>query len=354
MGAGRGREFYIKTFVLVQIGLLAGVLVFFYAHQDEIKADLEERPPEPKRSLLLSADSLLNTVSFFTGSPDDGVELVTPARSFLSFCPGQMMWFLLSRPNASCHGRDKSTSGDYRLEQWLKELPAGSRNGVVNFLYDVGYDINTSYSNWNGTAVRELQASPFLPWQKYMDFVVLSSLEDENCRALPFVTNLNPKMLIIAPPVDSERLRRQGNYQIEPHLLQMEPGVTRLLPGLWALVLENPGPQNSSYELDLIVERSDGTLALFVGSALNRPLTALRRAEAEMGKKVSLYAGATGWQSEADMLNVEDEFSELEDAYPDLHWMPNHNTSFVVRGFLEAELGERYHSGRLGSRVSCE
>ncbi len=348
------RSLIVIFFVTVQLLLLAGVLLFFYSEQDVVKAELEERTLEPVQSLCLSLDTLLNTTSMLTGPNEAGIELVTPARRYLSFCPGQMMWFLLGRPNSQSLGRIDYHGHRYLLDDYAAELGKGCRDGVVSFLYDVGEITDFSYRNWNGTALRELQASPLLPWQKYLDFVVLSSLENSNAGGLPFITDLNNEMLIVAPPIDVERLSNLGNYRRTPNVWQLPLGLTELLPGMWGLVLETPVQYKSAYELDLLIERSDGTLMLYAGSGMNAPRDALHRTEELTGKRVSWYIGATGWSSEADMINFEEAWEALDSEYPHLHWMPNHNTSAVVCEYLEAYLGERYHSGCLGSRVRCE
>ena len=350
----RANNRFLWGFALSQIVLLAIVLVYYGARQEQCKTDLETHAPEALHSFTLSASDVLDQVSFLSGTEEAGIALPTEARQKLNFCPGQMMWGMLRRPTASSAGQAEPEGNVYSEDLWDVDLPASSRDGVVSFLYDLGDDTACSYANWSGTAVFELQASPLLPWQKHLDFVVLSSLEELNAGGLPFITDLNPKTLLIAPPLDMERLYSLGRYESEPRVVQYEEGLHLLLPGMWLLVLPTPEKYDSRYELDIILERGDGSLMLLVGSALNPPIVHLRAAETQMGKRISWYAGGTGWSDDGDMLRVEADLRQIEQEFPELDWQPNFNTGMFVRDYMQEALGERYHNACLGSVMRCE
>lgn len=350
----RAKNRFLWGFALSQVVLLAGVVAYYGARQEQCQTNLETHAPEAVHSFALSENDILDQVSFLSGPEDAGIALPTEARQKLSFCPGQMMWGMLRRPTATSLGMSQPTGKVYAESLWDPELPASCRDGVVNFIYDLGSDTACSYANWSGTVVPELQASPLLPWQKHLDFVVLSSLETPNAGALPFITALNPNTLLITPMIDLDRLAALAKYDGELRVLPFAEGVHRLLPGMWTLVLPTPQQYDSAYELDVVLERGDGTLALLVGSALNPPLVHLRAAEEQLGRRVSLYAGGTGWSNDNDMLNIEADLEQIEQEFPGLEWQPNHNTGLFVRDFMQEALGERYHNACLGSVMRCE
>ncbi|MBQ7568633.1 hypothetical protein IJT17_07515 [bacterium] len=344
---------FLLVLAILQFVLLGWVLCYYAFHQDEVIAGLEVHPAEPYSSLVLSEHEVLDAVNFLSGPESAGIDLITRARSNLSFGKGQMIWGLLSRPTSSSRGKSPRRGTEYSETEWSARMPKSSRDGVVNFLYDVGLSADLAYSNWNGMAVRELQASPLLPWQKYLDFVVLSSFSKSSVEGLPFIINTNPSMLFIVPPASSEQLGWIDFRQGKSNVWQLEEGLHRLLPRLWALVLKTPEECFEPYELDLLLERGDGGIILLVGSAYNAPDVHLQMAEKAMGRPPVLYAGATGWTDDVNMIEFEDRFLRINQMYPDLHWQPN-MTGMTVSAYLEAWLGERYHSARLGSRLRCE
>lgn len=334
----------------VQVLLLGFMLAYFASVQGEVRMELEARPEETEPLPYLPGRDVLDTASLLAGPEFLGIDLPTEFRRGLAFDPGQMTWFLLER---------RLVEGDPLVQRARKAVPAkefkrlreGLGDGVLSFLYGVGSSPELARQNWSGVAVRELQASPLLPWTKHLDFLALSSLGEAEAGGLGFVTALNQGMLLVLPPHDPDRLKRLGGFTRKPNAVVLPEGLHPLGPGLWALVLAAPPASGHPAELDLLVEREDGRLVLFSGSGLNPPLAALRQARRATGRDVALYVGDTGWTVGWDTSGLEAELTALSSEFPDLVVMPGGRTSLVAHGVLESLLGPRYVPGRLGARV---
>lgn len=335
----------------VQVLLLAFLIAYFASVQDQVRMELEARPPGEAPQPHLAARDVLDTVSLFSGPEFLGHDFATEFRRGLSFEAGQFMWFLLQRTLGREAPLVRLASASVPSEKERARLRDGLTDGALSFFYDVGARRELAVSNWNSVGVAELQASPLLPWTKRLDFVALSSLADSAVGGLGFVTELNQGILLLVPPHDPARLRRLGLFARKPNLVELAPGLHPLAEGLWALVLPAPAGSGHPAELDLLVERADGSLALFAGSGLNRPLVALREATRQMGRPVALYVGSTGYAVGWDTRGIEDEILALQQEFPQVVLIPNGDTSVFAHGALEALLGPRYRPGRLGTRL---
>lgn len=342
------RVSWLSVLVGVQVLLLGFLLLYSASVQDSVRMELEARPPEESPEPHLAARDLLDTVSLLSGPEFLGIEFPTEFRRGLSFEPGQFMWFLLSRTVGEDAPLMGLIAGGVASQDERARLRAGLSDGVVSFFYDVGARRDLVVNNWNSVAVRELQASPLLPWTKRLDFVVLSSLSDSAVGGLGFVTELNQGVLLLAPPHDPDRLRGLGLFARKPNLVELPPGLHPLVDGLWAMVLQS----GRGAELDLLVEGSDGRLLLFSGSGLHGPLAALREAKRLTGREVSTYVGSTGFSvGPSETARVEDEALALQREFPAVTLVPNGDTSVFAHGTLGALLGEHYRPGRLGTRM---
>ncbi len=345
------RTSWLVFLVSAQALVLGLVLADFTGVQGQVRMELEARVPETSPGLHLSAPDLLDTANLMTGPEFLGVELPTEFRRHLTFEEGQMVWCVLDRLLGDPDPLVRLAGAAVPLPQEAARIHQGLTDGVLNFLYDLGSRRDLALHNWSGVAVRELQASPLLPWVKHLDFVVLSSLADAGVGGLGFVTDLNQGVLLVLPPHDPDRLRSLQAFNRRPNAVVLPLGLHPLGPGLWALVLEAPLSSGHPAELDLVFARRDGRLALFSGSGLNRPLVALRRVRRELGRDVALYVGATGYLVGGDTSGLEAELARIQAEFPDLEMVPNGDTSLVAHGTLEAWLGTRYRAGSLGSRI---
>jgi len=348
---GLSRTSWLLLWVLVQVLVLGLVMADFSGVQHQVRMELETRVPETDPGHRLPAQDLLDTASLMTGPEFLGVELPTEFRRHLSFQEGQMVWFLLDRLLVDSAPLVRRAASAVPIPQESARIHQGLTDGVLSFLYDLGSQRDLAVHNWSGVVVRELQASPLLPWVKHLDFVVLSSLADSGVGGLGFVTDLNQGVLLILPPHDPDRLRSLQAFNRRPNAVVLPQGLHPLGPGLWALVLDAPFSSGHPAELDLVVERRDGRLALFSGSGLNRPLVALRRVRQELGRDVALYVGATGYVVGGDTSGLQAELARIQAEFPDLEMVPNGDTSLVAHGTLEAWLGPRYRAGSLGTRL---
>ncbi len=342
---------WLLLLVLAQVLVLGLVLGYFTGVQDQVKVELEARAPETSPGYHLPAGDLLNTASLMTGPEFLGIELPTEFRRNLSFEDGQMFWFLLDRTLADGDPLVRLARSAVPVAQESIRIHEGLTDGVLNFLYDLGSRRDLALQNWSGVSVRELQASPLLPWVKRLDLVVLSSLAEPGVGGLGFVTDLNQGVLLVLPPYDPDRLRNLHAFNRPPNAVVLEPGLHLLGPGLWALVMAAPPSSGHPAELDLLVERADGSLVLFSGSGLNRPLVALRQVRRALGREVALYVGATGYVVGGDTSGLEAEIRQIVAEFPNLKMMPNGDTSVVAHGTLEALMGSRYRAGSLGTRL---
>lgn len=345
------RIWLTRAMAVVQLALVLYVLAYVWETQDATKMEQEVHPREVVDVFHMTASKCLNSVSLFSGPDYFGVDMDTPARQYLSFQEGQMIWFLLKKsilPTSPFYRRMLDSIGKKQDAQRMLE---GTSDGLLNFLYDVGRSPAISLQNWSGCAVGELQASPLLPWTKHLDFVVLSSSDSMCAGGLPFIANLNPDMLIILPAGADNDVARFGGYSRKPNLLVLEPGVHAVADGLWFVVLNAGGASQNKCELDIVVERQKGGLALFSGSALNSPSSSVASVEDALAREVTLYVGDTGWLVGYDMSEFQAEVARLQAEHPNLTIIPNGRTSMVAHSVLEAMLGLHYQQGRLGTRV---
>lgn len=345
------RTGWLAVLVGVQALLLAFMIAYFASVQDQVRMELEARPPEESPEPHLAARDLLDTVSLLSGPEFLGLDFATEFRRGLSFEGGQFMWFLLQRAVGEDAPLMRLATEAVASKEEQARLRDGFQDGVLSFFYDVGARRDLVVNNWNSVAVRELQASPLLPWTKRLDFVVLSTLSDTAVGGLGFVTELNQGVLLLVPPHDADRLKGLGLFARKPNLVVLPAGLHPLSDGLWALVLPAPPASGHPAELDLLVARADGSLVLFSGSGLNGPLVALREAARLTGRPIAMYVGATGYSVGPDTVRVEDDVLTLEREFPDVVLVPNGDTSVFAHGALGAMLGERYRPGRLGTRL---
>lgn len=345
------RTGWLAALFAVQVTMLAALLAWSASVRGEIRMELEARLPEPDPGIHLPAGDSLETASILGGSEFLGIELPTPFRRHLSYLNGQMFWFLLKRePSAGAPLLGLIQKIPTELED-SGRLQEGLRDGVLSFLYDVGGHRDLARQNWSATVVRELQALPLLPWNKKLDFVVLSSLADTSVGGLGFIADLNPEILLIMPDHDPARLEELRLFRRRPNAVILPVGTHPLLPGLWAQVLEAPAGSGHPAELNLLVEGRDGRLALFSGSSLNRPIDSLRQARRSTGREILRYVGSTGYTVGTQTSALQDEVRVLRQEFPELVLIPNGDTSLVAHGLLEALLGAHYRPGSLGTRV---
>lgn len=336
----------------LQVVLLGFVLAYFASTQDAVRMPLEARPPEEEVEPHLSAAEVLDKVSLLSGPEFLGIDFPTRFRRGLVFEGGQFMWFLAGRRLSPSDGL-LARAREVMEPQEYRRLEEGATDGVLSFFYDLGARKDLVTHNWGAVGVRELQASPLLPWNKRLDFVALSTLSDTTVGGLGYLTAYNQGIVMVLPPHDPRRLTALGVFSRAPNAVVVPAGLHELGPGLRALVLPVPASRGvpDTHELDLLVDTRDGRLLLFAGSGLNRPLDALRRARALAGRAPDLYVGATGYITGWDATELQAELAELAVEFPDLVMMPNASTTMVAHGAVESVLGPRYRPGRLGTRL---
>lgn len=345
------RTGWLVVLLATQVVVLGALLAWSASVHGQIRMPLEARLPEPQPGIHLPARDLLETASIL-GAPEFlGIELPNPFRRHLSFQEGQMFWLFLERNLSAATPLVERAREAIQDPEDARRVQDGLCDGFLSFLYEVGGQRDVARQNWAATAVRELQASPLVPWAKKLDFVVVSSLAETSVGGLGFVTDLNPEVLLILPEHDPARLQELRLFRQRPNAVVLPAGVHALAPGLWAQVLEAPVGTGHPAELNLLVEGRDGRVVLISGSSLNRPLDSLRHAQQSLDREVSRYVGATGYVTGADTSSLQDEIRELRHEFPDLILIPNGNTSLLAHGALEALLGPRYRPGRLGTRV---
>ena len=342
---------WLTLLVGVQLLLLGFTLAWLASVQDQVRMELETRLPEKAKAQLPSEATVLGTANLLTGPDFLGIDTPTEYQRGLSFLDGQMVWLFLA---ARLGDRDPLVGLAREATPKAREfqhLRAGLTDGSLCLLYDAGADAEGAQLNWTGAVAPELRACTLLPWSRNLDLVFLSSLEEGAVGGLGFITDVNQGVFLVAPPHDPGRLRKLGGFTRDPNVATLEVGLHPLGAGLWALVLKAPPGSGSPAELDLLVERPDGSLALFSGSGLNRPSVALRAARRLAGREVSLYVGATGYSAESDSSGMEADVRALKLEFPNLVMVPNANTTLMAHGLLEALLGPKYRPGRLGTRI---
>ena len=352
------RTSVLLVFLILEIAIMIFFLAKFSKAENQnimiLETSIETGQFTDPDDFVLNRYDLLDTVTLLTGTEADGKAVEENAlRKNMIFDPGQAMWFVFEE---KVNKKDeifeyaKSVMAEKDFDSFREKLCSDE---IVNVLYDVGDNEDSYTTNWREAGVRELQAAPFLPWKKKIDFIVLSTFEDKHWGGLAYILKFNPSIPIICPPLTKSDI--VGNTRIidrAQNLVPILPGYTRLTARLGALVTSMPRVEgkDARYELDLILH-VDGGVAIIAGSGLLEPLEIVRQVKMATGKEVLYYIGGTNLQVGLESDELKNQMKELSAIAPKMQLYPNYNTSMIAKQMLREVFKEKLNDTPLGLKI---
>ena len=344
------RLYIVRAFALWQFILLAYLLAYFTMFADESKIQLEAGTPvKVADNLAFSRSELLNTASMLSGNQFTGRCETNPLSFNINYSGSNMVWFMLERPKylsaPLLNWPQKYLH--VKPEVWAK-LKENLQDGVVNFIYDTGSDVSMRDA-WSGFVVETLNRSPFMPWQKKLDFVIISTLGYDS--GFDFINNLNSDTIFLCPNITPQKFTEVTSLEVAKTVqaVTIPPGIHLLFEGVWAIVVPI---DKDKFELDLLVRRRDGTLVLFCGASCGDLAYRFSLAENLLHEVPSLIVGNF---NEGYVLWNDSEIKHMKQLaadYPQLKIAACGGVSFAEYEFLRSIFGENVYCDSLGERIS--
>ena len=344
------RLYIVSALALWQFLLLVYLLAYFTSFSDESKINLEYgTSPQVTDNLSFSRSEILNTASILSGNQFTGRYEANPLSFNVNYSGSNMVWFMLERSD-NLSASLFNWPQDYlhvKGEVWHK-LKENLKDGVVNFIYDTGSDVSIRDA-WSGFVVETLNRSPFMPWQKRLDFVIISTLGYDS--GFDFINNLNSDTIFICPNIAPQKFTEITSLEIAKSVqaVTVPPGIHPLFEGVWALVV--PIDQDK-FELDLLVRRRDGTLALFCGAGCGDLAGRFSLIKGLLHEVPSLIVG--NFNEGYVMWNDSEiqHMKQLAAKYPQLKIAACGGVSFAEYEFLQSIFGDNIYCSSLGERLS--
>ncbi len=331
------RETLLSVILVLEI-LIMVVLIGKFSVRENQNIMLLETPiikgnfRDPNDFLIRRSD-LVNTVTLMTGSPVNGVSSENPLRKKMIFDKGQMMWVVIEDRVKTEDELVKFASIAMGKRDFAFFKKKVLRDEILNFFYDLTSSEKAFANNWREVGVKELRASPLLPWKKKVDFAVISTFEPQHIGGLTYLIKRNPSMPIYSPPITKKTVVENIELFRRLHcLVTLPPGYTPLTSRLGAYIypIKKGSGISNSYELDLIIDLGNKRVALLVGAGYKGPLKLVKEVEKATGKKVCYYIGGTNLPLGIENDKVYKEMRELKRISPHLEIYPNFNTSLVA------------------------
>lgn len=352
------RTLVLLVFLILEIAIMIFFLARFSKAENQnimiLETSIETGQFTDPDDFVLDRYDLLDTVTLLTGTEADGRAVEeNPLRKNMIFDSGQAMWLVFEEKiaeKAEIFDYAKSVMAEKDFDSFREKLRSDE---IINILYDVGDNEDTYTSNWREVGVRELQAAPFLPWKKKIDFIVLSTFEDKHWGGLAYILKFNPSVPIICPPLTKSDI--VGNNRIidrAQNLIPILPGYTPLTARLGALVTSMPRAEGKDprYELDLVLH-IDGGVAIIAGAGLLEPLEIVRQVKMATGKEILYYIGGTNLQVGLESDELKNQLKELSAIAPKMQFYPNYNTSMIAKQMLREVFKEKLNDTPLGLKV---
>ncbi|MBQ7502782.1 hypothetical protein IJT93_08760 [bacterium] len=333
------------------------IIWYFTVFQSEAKTDLEYTSYESGGKEYVSNGDLLNNVFLLSGSEFLGSEPSYDNTSALPG-PGNMMWFIRS---AAVNRQDiqltdllnRSLLTETNKEKFL----GGLQDGVLNFAYDFGQDGQISGVNWENVAVRKINASSLLSWQRNMDCVLLSSIENGLNGGISVFYPEHKDVIIICPEFSQNKLKEyfymSGNFT--PQLIMLQAGCREIVPGLWAIVSKVRVKLNESYidslELDLLTKNEKGEALLFVGAGHVNLEELLDTVNSKFHCTPKAAVMNFGSSSSINYEEFTEQMKHIAVKYTDMRIIACGDINVYVFNILSSVFGERLEAGRLMKRI---
>lgn len=352
------RSRILAALLLAEICAVLYVIGYFTLFQDEAKTDLEFTSYESGGKEYVANNDLLDNVFLLSGSEFLGSEPSYDNITALP-CPGNMMWFvrrsLLSRKNINLE--DLLQKHSLLTEVNKEKLLAGLQDGILNFTYDFGQDSKISGVNWENVAVRKINSSSLLSWQRNLDCVFLSSIENCFNDGISIFYPEHKDVIIFCPEFSQDKLKKyfymSGDFT--PQLIILPPGCREIFPGFWTIVSKVRINLNESsvdsLELDLLTENSKGELLLFVGAGYVNPEELLAEINSRFRRSPDVLVMNFGSSSSVNNERFAGQMRSIASRYPDMKVIACGDINVYVFDILSSVFGERLEAGRLMKRI---
>jgi hypothetical protein len=340
----------VKIFLIVQTIFLVYILILFAFNP--VKLYLETPRAEFEPALRFAAKDIVDTCNVLYGDETSGIEENEgELRRNLKFDTGQSFWLVLKdnitdTTQLFSLARKAFSPKDYKL------FKGDMEDGMLNFFYDLGAFRDVWASNLS-VAVQELSASYMLPWQRKIDFALISNLNEQNTGGIYHLMLNKPFLPIIIPPTSQDDIRdllgRPRNLLILP-----KGGRVAVSPRLSILVMPFMREGETQYEAVLLVKIKGG-LAVICGVGEPGPKKILDAVKALTPDKLLYYIGGTNMLVGENAGWVWDELIAIHRKFPELRFMPNFNTSLQAQAICAEVFGSKsYSPAKLGSRIKLE
>lgn len=358
MAAMNRRPRILAALLLIEICAVLYVIVYFTLFQDEAKTNLEFTSYESGGKEFVANGDLLDNVFLLSGSEFLGSEPSYDNTSALPG-PGNMMWFIrrasVSRNNINIEDllRKRSLLTEANKEKLLE----GLQDGIINFAYDFGQDDQISGVNWENVAVRKINASSLLSWQRNLDCVFLSSIENDLNGGISIFYPEHKDVIIICPEFSQDKLKKyfymSGDFT--PQLIMLPPGCREIFPGFWTFVSKVRVEVNEScidsLELDLLTENGKGELLLFVGAGHVNLKELLAEINSHFRRSPDCLVMNFGSSSSVNSERFAEQMRSVASEYPDMKVIACGDINVYVFDLLSSVFGERLEAGRLMKRI---
>ncbi|MGM9992949.1 MAG: hypothetical protein ACI376_08960 [Candidatus Bruticola sp.] len=345
----RFRSVFTIVLAAVQISLLFYVLLYFTIFADESKTELEYGADDHSSYIACAESELVNTASVLTGSQFVGRFEQNPLSFNLNYTDGNMIWFLFKRGQLqNCPLLNWPDKYVHVKENNRRQLQQAVTDGIINFLYDTGTSVSIGNA-WSRFVVETLNGSPFMPWQKKLDFIIVSNI---NLRGgFNFINNLNKNIVYLCANTDVEDFCNHTSLYVkdEPQIISVPPGVHQLFLGVWAVVVPN---EEKLFDLNLLVRRLDNSLVLFCGAGSGSFRENFRIIEEELHEVPSLLIvnfDEKVWESGTHTNSTLKQFAT---DYKHLEVKMCGGVSFSEYEILRDAFGDRVSCSKLGERIS--
>ncbi|MGM9999448.1 MAG: hypothetical protein ACI38Q_08715 [Candidatus Bruticola sp.] len=346
---GRFSFLFTASLAAVQVGLLFYVLLYFTIFADESKTELEYSANDRSANLFFSESELANTASVLTGNQFTGRFESNPLSFNLNSLDGNMVWFLFKRkPQADSPLSRWPAQYMHLKENNRKQFRQAVTDGIINFLYDTGTPASVGEA-WSGFVVETLNSSPFMPWQKKLDFVIVSNVGRRG--GYRFLSGLNKNIIYICADINIEEFCKHTSLDVkdDPQIITVPYGIHPLFAGVWAVVVPN---EDKLFDLNLLVRCQDGRLVFFCGSgssSFQENFSLIKNELHEVPSLLIVTFDEKVWQRRE---RVGDTLKRFASDYKHLEVKLCGGVSFSEYEILRGAFGNRVSCSRLGERIS--
>lgn len=339
----------ITWFFILEIIVFLNLLVIFGFNPIKLYLETPRAAFEPEQRT--AAKDIIDTCNVLYGDENAGVEEQEGEfRRNLKLDTGQSFWLVLQDKVGDDSevlrlANQEFMPKDYQL------FKSDLQDDIINCFFDLGA-FNDVWAANLSVAVQELASSYLLPWQRKIDFALISNLREQTTGGIYHVMLTKPFLPVIIPPTPQDEVRdllgRPRNLLVLPKnkKVQLSPRVS-----LMTLSFSREG--ETCYEAVMLV-RIKGGLAVICGVGEPGPLRILEAVQQVTALPLRLYIGGTNMLIGDYSQAIWQELSTIHKRWPQLTFMPNYNTSLQAQALCAEVFGSQYQPGRVGSRIKLE